>query len=78
MFIDDDEKVALWLDGEDVFFEDHIDNEIQEEMMRRMPHEYIKRNLNVLEDIANDLRKQADRLREDVKKMRKLIIEDDF
>ena len=63
MLMDDDEKVALWLDGEDVFFDDKIDSDIQEDLMRRMPHEYIKRNLNVLEDIANDLRKQADRLR---------------
>jgi hypothetical protein len=46
--------------------------------MRTMPLEYVKRQLNVLEDISNDLRKQADRMRDDIKKMRKLIIEDDF
>lgn len=76
--MEDGVKVALWLAGEDVFEEDYIDNARYKELMRTMPLEYVKRNLNVLEDIANDLRKQADRLRDDIKKMRKLIIEDDF
>jgi prefoldin subunit 5 len=43
-----------------------------------MPLEYVKRQLNILEDIANDLRRQGDRLREEVRKMRQLISEDDF
>ena len=77
-FIDDEERVALWLAGEDVFEEDHIETSRYNELMRTMPLEYVKRQLNTLEDIANDLRKQADRLRDEVKGMRKLIIEDDF
>ena len=76
--MDDDDRVALWLDGEDVFEEDYIVNSRYNELMRTMPLEYVKRQLNVLEDISNDLRKQADRMRDDIKKMRKLIIEDDF
>jgi hypothetical protein len=76
--MDDDDRVALWLDGEDVFEEDYIENSRYNELMRTMPLEYVKRQLNVLEDISNDLRKQADRMRDDIKKMRKLIIEDDF
>ena len=47
-------------------------------LKRRFPVEYVKTHLNILEDLANDLRKQADSLRDQVKSMRKLISEDDF
>lgn len=77
-YMDDDERVALWLNGEDIFDEDRIETNRHHELMRTMPLEYVKRQLNVLEDIANDLRRQGDRLRNDVKDMRKLISEDDF
>ena len=76
--IDDDERLALWLNGEDVFDEDRIETNRHHELMRTMPLEYVKRQLNILEDIANDLRRQGDRLREEVRKMRQLISEDDF
>lgn len=67
-----------WLAGRDVYPEDYEEEDAHEMLKRRFPVEYVKTHLNVLEDLANDLRKQADSLRDQVKSMRKLISEDDF
>lgn len=72
------EKDFQWLKGNDVFDEDRVEANAHDMMKRTMPVEYVKTQLNILEDVANDLRRQADDLRDKVKEMRKLISEDDF
>jgi hypothetical protein len=67
-----------WTSGEDIFFEDDDDTYAQEALSKKDPTAYVKRQLNTLEDAINDLRKQADGLREKVKELRNLVSEDDF
>ena len=67
-----------WLDGQDVDANDYIEHDTHEILKRRHPVEYVKTQLNILEAVANDLRKQADAFRDQIRSMRRLISEDDF
>jgi|694.fasta_scaffold00600_51 hypothetical protein len=67
-----------WLEGQDVYIEDDQEANRHINLQKIMPVEYVKTQLNILEDVANDLRRQSDELRNRIKEMRKLISEDDF
>lgn len=69
---------ALWLAGHDVYDEDREEAAAHEIIKQIMPVEYVKAQLNALEDAVNDLRRQTDGLRDKIKEMRNLISEDDF
>lgn len=65
---------ARWLDGG----EDYEEEEAHEVLKKKMPLEYVKLQLNALEDIANGVKKECEQLREKIKEMRNLITDDGF
>jgi hypothetical protein len=67
-----------WINGEDVDDDDVIDTARQTDLYNDDPAAYVKRQLNALEDVVNDLRKQADAFREQIRALRNMVSEDDF
>lgn len=68
----------MWVSGKDVDEDDMIDTARQADLYNDNPAAYVKRQLNVLEDAVNDLRKQADAFREQIRALRNMVSEDDF
>ena len=63
-----------WLNGG----EDYEEEEAHEILKEKMPLEYVKLQLNALEDIANGVKKECEELREKIREMRRIISDDGF
>ncbi len=68
----------LWIRGKDIHPEDIEDKMKYDAAMRVKPEAKIREQLDALEIACNDLRKSAEDLRNQVKKMRSEMSEDDF
>lgn len=68
-----------WVIGLDIDRHEKIDEIYAHESARaKDEHMYVMSQLDALESIANDLRQQADEFRDQIRKLRRSISEDDF
>lgn len=64
----------IFLEGEP----DHEEDAAHDAFAKTEPHKYLMLQLNTLENIANDLRKQADAFKDRIRELRSMISKDEF